>query len=325
MNRRPPLTPILLITPFFLWGTSMVLMKGTLAHTTPLFLAGLRLVPAGAIILLATWIMGRSQPRSWRAWGWIGLFSLVDGTLFQGCLTEGLRYTGAGLGSVLIDSQPLGVALLALWIFGEHIGAWGWLGLGLGGLGISLIGWPDHGWLEISGHLAPTGEALMLLAALCMALGTVMVRLVSRHVDPVVATGWHMVLGGIPLFVLSAGQETQQWENLTGTDWSCLGYAAILGSAVAYGLFFHFASQENLTSFSSLTFLTPIFALTGGSLALEEQLSGRQWLGVILTLGSVYLINQRHHLAPLINPGSALATVSVPVSKYSHDQSSYSP
>jgi hypothetical protein len=30
----------------------------------------------------------------------------------------------------------------------------------------------------------------MLLAAQSMAVGTVMVRWVSKHVDPVVATGW---------------------------------------------------------------------------------------------------------------------------------------
>ena len=44
-----------------------------------------------------------------------------------------------------------------------------------------------------------------------------------------------------------------------------MGYASLLGSALAYGLFFWFANQRDLTSFSSLGFLTPVFALaTGG-------------------------------------------------------------
>ncbi len=37
----------------------------------------------------------------------------------------------------------------------------------------------------------------MLLAALSMAVGTVMIRIVCRHADPVAATGWHMILGGL--------------------------------------------------------------------------------------------------------------------------------
>ncbi len=107
----------------------MVAMKGVIPHTTPLFMAGVRLVPAGMLVLGATAAMGRPQPKGWAAWLWISLFAFIDGTLFQGFLAEGLVRTGAGLGSVMIDSQPLAVALLSSWLFGELIGLWGWLGL----------------------------------------------------------------------------------------------------------------------------------------------------------------------------------------------------
>jgi hypothetical protein len=43
----------------------------------------------------------------------------------------------------------------------------------------------------------------MLLASLSMATGTIVIRYVSRYCDPVMATGWHMILGGLPLFVFS--------------------------------------------------------------------------------------------------------------------------
>jgi drug/metabolite transporter (DMT)-like permease len=117
-----PVAPMLLIAPFFLWGTAMVAMKGTIPHTTPLFMAGVRLVPAGLLILVATLFMNRPQPRGWKAWLWIALFGLVDGTLFQGFLAEGLVRTEAGLGSVMIDSQPIAVALMARVLFGEVVG-----------------------------------------------------------------------------------------------------------------------------------------------------------------------------------------------------------
>lgn len=307
----PSLFTLLLIAPFFLWGTAMVAMKGTLPHTTPLFMAGVRLLPAGGLILLASLGMGRPQPKGWLAWFWIGLFALVDGTLFQGFLAEGLVRTGAGLGSVMIDSQPLAVALMARLLFGEQVGLWGWLGLGFGVVGISLLGIPQE-WLvglgqghiglesqslsEVLAQLLQNGQWLMLLAALSMAVGTVMVRYVCRYVDPVTATGWHMILGGIPLFVGSALWEANQWQYLQGSDWTALAYSTIFGSAIAYGLFFYFASSGNLTSFSSLTFLTPVFALLFGNLFLAEVLEPLQWIGVALTLISIYLINQRDQL-----------------------------
>jgi drug/metabolite transporter (DMT)-like permease len=133
----------------------------------------------------------------------------------------------------------------------------------------------------------------MLLAALSMAIGTILISYVSRHADPVVATGWHMVLGGLPLYVLSGLWETQQWQHLGWVDWAAIGYSTLMGSALAYGIFFFLAAQGNLTSLSALTFLTPVFALLFGNLFLGESLTSLQWVGVSFTLVSIYLINQR--------------------------------
>ncbi|MEA5451302.1 EamA family transporter [Leptolyngbya sp. CCNP1308] len=301
--------PIVLIAPFFLWGTAMVAMKGAMPHTAPFFMAGMRLVPAGIIVLLVGLVLGRPQAISRQGWLWIALFALVDGALFQGFLAAGLQRTGAGLGSVMIDSQPLAVAVMARGLFGEYIGALGWLGLLWGIAGISLLGLPDewifslfHGdmtWLTggtALNTLLQGGEWLMLLAALSMATGTILIRYVCRHVDPVVATGWHMVLGGLPLFGLSALGEVQPWQGLTGLDWGAIAYSTIFGSALAYGIFFFLAAQGNLTSLSALTFLTPVFALLFGNLFLGETLSSLQWVGVSFTLVSIYLINQRDAL-----------------------------
>ncbi len=299
----------------------MVAMKGTIQDTTPYFLAGFRLVPAGMLVLGAATIAGLPQPKTWQAWAWIVGFALVDGAVFQGFLAQGLVRTGAGLGSVMIDSQPLAVAVLARVLFGELIGWIGWLGLAVGVLGIGLLGLPKD-WLlglfnqvfaftldtasDSAGVTMPynlldpslfdNGQWLMLMAALAMAIGTVMVRFVSRHVDPIVATGWHMILGGLPLFALSANFETEQWSHLVPAEWGALIYSTVFGSAVSYGLFFYFASRGNLTSLSSLTFLTPVFALVFGNFFLDETLEPFQWFGVSLTLVSIYLINQRESI-----------------------------
>lgn len=322
-----PFLPLVMIAPFFLWGTAMVAMKGTMPHTTPMFMAGVRLLPAGVMILGAAVLLKKPMPKGWQAWLWIALFGLVDGALFQGFLAEGLVRTGAGLGSVMIDSQPLAVALMARWLFGEQIGLWGWLGLAFGVAGISLLGLPDAwilgllrgevgtanldaGW-QLVQQLFQSGEWLMLLAALSMAVGTVMVRYVCRYADPVSATGWHMILGGIPLFMISAGWESQQWVNLQGGDWMAIAYSTIFGSAIAYGLFFYFASTGNLTSLISLTFLTPVFALLFGNLILAEVLSSVQWAGVSLTLVSIYLINQREVLAEKLGSGFNISTQNI--------------
>ncbi|MEL6470136.1 MAG: DMT family transporter [Cyanobacteria bacterium J06623_4] len=307
--------PLVLISPFFLWGTAMVAMKGVMAETSPLFLASVRLLPAGILVVLVSILLGREQPKGWRAWLWISLFAVVDGTLFQGFLARGLERTGAGLGSVMIDSQPLAVAIMARVLFREWVGPLGWLGLLIGLTGISFIGLPDdwivalfHGqWAnfgpvitleqEIWAVLFQQGEWLMLMAALSMAVGTILIRFVAAVADPVAATGWHMILGGVPLVVVSLLSEPSTWEGISTAGWLEITYATVFGSAIAYGVFFFIAAKGNLTSLSALTFLTPVFALLFSTLFLSESLSLLQWSGVMLTLVSIYLINQRVPLA----------------------------
>ncbi|WP_414026410.1 DMT family transporter [Cyanobium sp. ATX-6F1] len=197
---------LLMLLPFALWGTAMAAMKPLLVGAGPLTLAWMRLVPAGLLVLLAAALLGRSLRVERRDLGWLLLFAAVDATLFQALLAVGLGQTGAGLGSVLIDSQPLVVALLARSLFAEAINPVGWLGLLLGVLGIVCLGLPapllQHWWLEAPSSLGARawshGELWMLGAALAMAFGTVISRYACRSSDPVAITGWHMLLGVCP-------------------------------------------------------------------------------------------------------------------------------
>jgi drug/metabolite transporter (DMT)-like permease len=326
-SRQKALDAALLVSPFFFWGTSMVAMKQLGPVTTPLALAAWRLVPAGGALLLWAAATGRRAPSGATAWAAIALFALADGAAFQGCLALGLQRTSAGLGSVIIDSQPLTVAVLAALLFGERLGAAGAAGLAAGVAGLALLEVPPdalaallHGAppggitaatsaaaaIDVASTATPTsppwslwdsGEWWMLLAAQSMAVGTVMVRWVARYCDPVVATGWHMVLGGIPLAALAAYYEGPdiilgRLAAATPLDGALLAYVTLLGSAASYGIFFYEATTRgNLTALSSLTFLTPVFAAAGGFLALGETLAPTQLAGAAVTLGGVALLN----------------------------------
>lgn len=115
----------------------------------------------------------------------------------------------------------------------------------------------------------------MLLAAQSMAVGTVMVRWVSKFSDPIMATGWvsslylyfftcvlplqaralmichfglqHMILGGLPLLALSVWQQdpavTGHIQDLSASDLGALFYTSLFGSAISYGVFFYNATR----------------------------------------------------------------------------------
>uniref|UniRef100_A0ACD5TJA3 Uncharacterized protein n=1 Tax=Avena sativa TaxID=4498 RepID=A0ACD5TJA3_AVESA len=287
----------LLVSPFFFWGTAMVAMKGVIPKTGPFFVAALRLLPAGALVVAFAAARGRKQPSGWAAWGAIAAFGLVDAACFQGFLTEGLQKTSAGLGSVIIDSQPLTVAILAALFFGESIGAIGAGGLVLGVVGLLLLEVPALSLEENGSTVWGSGEWWMFLSAQSMAIGTIMVRWVSKYSDPIMATGWHMVIGGIPLLVISVLNHDPALnghiQELTWSDILALGYTSIFGSAISYGVYFYNATRGSLTTLSSLTFLTPMFASIFGFLYLGETFSSEQIGGALLTLVAIYMVNYK--------------------------------
>ena len=143
---------LLLVLPFALWGTAMAAMAPLVRSGGAPLVACLRLLPAGIVLLVAVPYLGRPLKIDSADRTWFLLFMLVDAFLFQFFLAKGLQGTGAGLGSVLIDSQPLIVALLARWLFAESINPIGWIGLVVGLAGIVCLGVPapllQHWWLQ---------------------------------------------------------------------------------------------------------------------------------------------------------------------------------
>ncbi|KAL1370325.1 WAT1-related protein At3g02690, chloroplastic isoform X8 [Arachis hypogaea] len=287
-----------LVSPFFFWGTAMVAMKEVIPKTGPFFVSAFRLIPAGFLLVGFAASRGRPFPSGLDAWLSISLFALVDAACFQGFLAEGLQRTSAGLGSVIIDSQPLTVAVLAALLFGESIGIVGAAGLVLGVVGLVLLELPVLSFDESNFSLWGSGEWWMLLAAQSMAVGTVMVRWVSKYSDPVMATGWHMVIGGLPLVAFSILNNdpalSQSLQEYSSTDILALLYTSIFGSAVSYGVFFYSATKGSLTKLSSLTFLTPMFASIFGFLYLGETFTPVQLVGAIVTIAAIYMVNFRN-------------------------------
>ncbi|CAA2974832.1 WAT1-related At3g02690, chloroplastic [Olea europaea subsp. europaea] len=175
-------------------------------------------------------------------WLFFCVFSLVVNRVFS--LKD---WRGQRLVLVIIDSQPLTVAVLASLLFGESIGLIGAAGLVLGIIGLFLLEVPALAFDKNSFSLWGSGEWWMLLAAQSMAIGTIMVRWVSRYSDPVMATGWHMVIGGLPLVAISILNHdpafSGRFAELTTNDNLALLYTSIFGSAISYGVFFYNATR----------------------------------------------------------------------------------
>ncbi|XP_028100371.1 WAT1-related protein At3g02690, chloroplastic [Camellia sinensis] len=297
-----------LVSPFFFWGTAMVAMKEVLPKTGPFFVSSFRLIPAGLLLVAFASSRGRPLPSGLTAWLSISLFALVDATCFQGFLAEGLERTSAGLGSVIIDSQPLTVAVLAALLFGESIGFVGAAGLVLGVIGLLLLEVPAISFDGSNFSLWGSGEWWMLLAAQSMAVGTVMVRWVTKYSDPIMATGWvsylyfpfvypHPILNNPYANYMGLGFYFVEEKKKKKTAWGSMHllekeYHKIVGRHVI----FDNCISGSLTKLSSLTFLTPMFASIFGFLYLGETFTPVQLIGALVTLAAIYMVNYKTSL-----------------------------
>ncbi|KAL8536753.1 hypothetical protein ACS0TY_012068 [Phlomoides rotata] len=140
---------------------------------------------------------------------------------------------------VIMDSQPLTVAVLASLLFGESIGYIGSAGLVLGVVGLALLEAPALAFDANNFSLWGSGE------------------------------WWpsHMVISGLPLMaisILNHDPALSSFNELTTRDVVALLYTSIFKSAISYGVFFYNATRGSLTKLSSLTLFTPMFASVFG-------------------------------------------------------------
>jgi len=216
----------------------------------------------------------------------LGATSLGFGGMF---LAGGI--VSPGLAAVLANVQPLIAAGLAYLVLSERLGPRRRVGLLLGFAGIILIALPSSG--AENANSSPLGVGYVLLGALGVAVGNVLLKRLAGQVDLLMATGWQFILGGVPLFLAA-----QIFEVPVQVAWSpsfvvVLLALALLGTALAFTLWFSLLHRGELTRLNTFTFLTPVFALIIGALFFAESLRLVEMGGIVLTLAGALRVSRR--------------------------------
>ena len=285
VSHIPPGDIARLVLVMFLWALCFPLITVGLAFALPLTLAALRAFVAGVGLLLPAIVLRRAWPRGWRAW----LLLLATGLTITSMGFGGMFLAGGlvspGLATVLANVQPLIAAVLGFFLLGERLGPRRRVGLSLGFAGILLVALPGFG---VNGaNSSPAGIGFIMLGAVGVALGNVLLKKLAGQVDLLMATGWQFVLGGVPLLALA-----WLWEAPGQVVWSG-GFVAVLlalglvGTAVAFALWFSLLHRSELNRLNTATFLTPAFALILGALFFSESLQWIEVSGIALILAGV--------------------------------------
>jgi probable blue pigment (indigoidine) exporter len=274
LSNRLSVLLITAITPT-LWGTTYLVTTEFLPPDRPFLAALIRTLPAGLLLVAIT----RMLPRG--SWWWR---SLILGTLnigaFNALLFVGAYRLPGGVAATVGAIQPLFVALLSTGLLRERLSLRTVLAAIAGVFGVGLL------VLRADARLDTWGVVAALAGAVVMALGVVLSKRWTSPAPLLATTGWQLVAGGLvllPVAYLAEGAPPAM------TVPNVLGYAylTILGSAVAYALWFRGIRDLSPTDVTFLLLLSPVTATILGWLVLDQRLTTAQVIGGLIVLAAL--------------------------------------
>ncbi|MFB6903435.1 DMT family transporter [Streptomyces sp. P11-1] len=259
------------------WGTTYFVTREYLPETHPLYGAAFRAVPAGLLLLA----LCRKLPHG--SWWWK---SLVLGALnmsgFFALVYVAAQRLPTSLASIIMALAPLFMMMLAWPLVGERPGWKHLAGATTGVAGVCLMVFTAAGSVDAIGVLASVGAMAM------SSYGYVLAKRWSGEVDVLAATSWQLLGGGLLLLPCAALVEGAP-PVLDGPALLGFGYLAVVATAIAFAAWFLGLKHLPAGTVGLLGLLNPVTGVLLGLLLAGETLSGRQVIGLVLTLCGVVL------------------------------------
>jgi drug/metabolite transporter (DMT)-like permease len=140
------------------------------------------------------------------------------------------------------------------------------------------------------GPLIP--EIVILCGCMGWAAGTVLQRSPRVGFDLLTFTALQQFAGGLMLLALSgaSGEFAQDWTWSPGAL-VAFGYMAVVSSCIAYTAYAWLSQNATPSQIGTYSLVNPAVATLLGWLALDERLVATQWLGMVVILTGVVLVN----------------------------------
>jgi drug/metabolite transporter (DMT)-like permease len=276
---------------YLIWGSTYLGIRIAIETLPPFLTAGLRFIIAGP--LLYAWARRNGAPRptgiQWRAAAAVGGLLLLGG---NGLVTWGEERVSSGLAALLVATVPLWMVLLD-WLFlrGGRPPGKVFLGLVLGLIGIVLLIGPTD--LLGEHRVDLIGVAMLLLAALSWAIGSLYARRAPLPDAPLLGTSLEMIAGGV-LLLLSSGAKGEwaqvDFARVSLRSWLALGYLTLLGSIVAFTAYTWLLRVSTPARVATYAYVNPIVAVVLGWAIAGEVLTGQMLLAAVVIVLAVVVI-----------------------------------
>jgi drug/metabolite transporter (DMT)-like permease len=267
---------------YVVWGSTYLAIDLTLASMPPFLMTGMRFLAAGVILTSFLLLRGYKLPTA-RQWG----NCAVIGALMQGGCVGGIAIAEqtitSGLASVGIATVPIWTAIMA----GVMNRNWP---IKLEMIGI-LFGFVGVIMLNLEGGIsgASQGSIIIVVAALCWSLGSVLSQRLDLPKGPMAYAG-EMLAGGtiVSLAGLGFGERLVGMPTTSAiVSWL---YLVVAGSLGAYTAYMYLLRTVRTAVATSYTLVTPVVAVLLGAWFLAERISPLTIVAVVTVLCGVWFI-----------------------------------
>ncbi|MDR7313282.1 putative blue pigment (indigoidine) exporter [Nocardioides luteus] len=259
------------------WGSGYFVTATFLPPDRPLFGAVVRALPFGLLLLAL-------RPGLLRgSWWWrtaaLGLLNFA--AFFTLVFVAAYRLPG-GLAATLTAVSPIVVMLLAWAFAGERPRAGSLVAGVVGAVGVALLVLRGGASLDLVGVLAA------FAAVAVFSTGFILVKVWQPPVGLLTFTAWQLVLGGLVLapiaLVVEGPPPTLDLPAVGG-----YAYIGLIGTVVAYAVWFRGAQRLPAAAVSLVGLLNPVAGILIGLVFAGEHLTMVSGLGMALVLGGVLL------------------------------------
>ena len=224
---------------------------------------------------------------SWRHFAFMGAFaSAVPFSLLA--LSE--QHIASATASVLSAATPLFTAVFAASTLGERLRRPQLVGLALGFVGVAVaagVGGHDLASSSLVGAAAAVG------AAAFYGLTFTYARRNLGGVEPMTAAAGQLTMGALLLAPLAIFTSVDHGLHLTLTRVVAIALLGIVGTGLAYPLYYRAIASEGATRASVVTYLVPVVAVAVGVGLLHEEFRMRLVAGAALTMFGIALLHER--------------------------------
>jgi drug/metabolite transporter (DMT)-like permease len=297
---------------YIVWGSTYLAIRIGIESFPPLILAGLRHLAAGLILYpLIRWKTNiRPTAANWRAAVVVGFLLLFAG---NGGVCWAEQTVPSGVAALLVATVSLWLVFVDWLRPGGHKPApMVILGLLMGFAGMALLVGPAH--LGDSQRVDPWGAAVLLLASLAWACGSIYAKHGGMPSSPMLGVAMQSLAGGVILLIAAffAGEfRGLHFAAVSVRSWLALAYLIAFGSGIGFSAYLYILHKSTAARVGTYAFVNPVVALFLGWLLAREPITLRTALAAAVILTAVILVisaTQRSSVRteePMIAPGEA--------------------